>query len=88
MLFTAILAKIKQSAIWQGLAAFVFANIALLLIILESFRQGKDAQRRKQEQAAIDALRKRGRTDDEVAAMPDDKRRSRLSKWVRGDGRD
>lgn len=78
-----LIEQVRKSLLWQVGAAF----LGFLGLLAAAFYRGKAAQRAAQDEASLEALRKRGRVEDEIAAASDSERRGRLSKWVRRDGK-
>jgi hypothetical protein len=79
---TAVLAWLATSwgqavAKWGAVAAFVAA------FLWRVYAAGQKAEQSKQQEADLEALRKRNSIDDYVAKAPDGDLRDELSKWVR-----
>lgn len=69
----------RAFAKWAGIAALVLA------VLWKARESGRDAERVRQQERDLEALRKRNTIDDEVAKTPDDRIRDELARWVRVD---
>lgn len=67
----------RKVAQWAAIAAFALAAIWRI------YDAGKDAERGKQAEQSLEALRERNTINDEVAKTPDVALRDELSRWVR-----
>lgn len=68
---------------WFALAGAV--ALALGIALLRARSSGRAAAEREQERQALDSLRSREATRDEIARLPAAERRKRLSEWVLDD---
>lgn len=72
--------RVGQTILWVGGLAVTLGAIALRLMSI-----GRAQERAKQDAAALDNLRSREKTDDEIARLDDRARRERLARWVPDD---
>lgn len=63
-------------------AAILLAIAAVILLLLQVRRSGVDAEKVRQAQASLTALRTRISTDDEITKMSPDARRAELARWM------
>lgn len=77
--FAALLAS--RFGRWLAGALLVIAGIGIALA--RGFAAGRNAQKLKQSEASLKALRERMRTDEDIAKLDHDARVERLREWVR-----
>lgn len=66
----------------QAVIKIMAVVTVISLVLWRAFTAGKQAEKAKQKDAALEALRRREKTDDEISSMPDSTRREQLSQWV------
>lgn len=66
----------------QYAAAIMLTIAAVALVFWQAFSKGAASEKAKQTQASLDALRARISTDDEIAKMSPDARRTELARWM------
>lgn len=78
-----VLGLLTGSAIGRKLALYGMIAFGVLLVVWRIFAAGKAAERAKQSQAALKALRTRVTVDDQISKLSAPERRDALRKWVR-----
>lgn len=73
------------SKVGRALLGAMSAVVVIALLLLRAFNAGKQSQKHKEEEKALENLRRRNETHEEISRMPADDRRAELSKWVRDD---
>lgn len=79
----AALTWLATSKVGRALAAGLGIAAAIGLAIAKVFSAGKAAERAKQDQQSLDALRTRAEIEDKVARMPVSDRAKQLKEWSR-----
>lgn len=79
------LAWLTGSQTGRTIAAIALGALAVAAILWRAFSAGQSAEKAKQAQAAIDALRDRIKTDDEIQKMGVDARRRQFRRWLSND---
>lgn len=67
----------------RWLVATVLALGAIALVVLEAFQRGKDAQRRRETENQLNAVKDRNRINEDVARLPSNAVDDELRKWSR-----
>lgn len=80
-----IVAWLLGSELGRRVAIYGALVLGLLFAIWRIYAAGKSAEQAKQAQAALENLRKRMQSDDEISSLPAAQRRERLSGWVSDD---
>jgi type VI protein secretion system component VasK len=81
----AILSWLLGSELGRKIAIGGAIAIGLLLAVWRIYAAGQSAEKAKQAQAALENLRKRMQSDDEISRLPAAARRERISEWVSDD---
>ncbi len=78
-----ILSSLIGSKVGRIIGVLGLTAIIVFISLTRARKSGVDAEKAKQAQATLDALRKRIAVDDTVARMPRADRRSELERWMR-----
>lgn len=78
-----VLAWLAGSRLGRGVAVVLLALVAFSAAIARAFLQGRQAAEIDQKKQALDNLRNRISTDEELDRLPPDARRDRLRQWAR-----
>jgi hypothetical protein len=78
-----IIAWLVGSKIGRYVAIFLTAIASIGLIIAYAVSNDRAKQSLKQSNARLDSIKKRVKSDDDIAKMPYIDRRRELDKWVR-----
>ena len=79
---TAILGWLLGSELGRKIAIGGVIALAVAVFIWRIYAAGEARERARQAEAALQNLRKRIKTDDEITRMSPADRRKRLSEWV------
>lgn len=80
-----ILAWLIGSKVGRYVALGLLIAASIGVVLLRVYSAGKSAEKARQAEAALRALRERIKTDDEITKLSPTARRERLSRWVSDD---
>ena len=80
-----LVARLLGSRTGRTVVLVLLALASAAVAVWRIYAAGRANERAKGAQASLDALRKRVKSDDQIASLPAAERRERLRQWMRGD---
>ena len=78
-----ILSWITGTKTGRCVASFFVSALLLSFVLYSTYKKGRDAERDKQTKKRLENLLEKVRVGDELQGLSVDKRRERISRWVR-----